>query len=446
MHSSQAELQRVFAKQKQHQAFLKASTAEARIAKLLRLKEIILRNQNEIADALAADLRRPRSGSPEFGAVIAEIDHAVTHLKEWMTPVEVTPSLPIPSATACIVREPRGICALFGPWNFPVLLVLQPLVPIIAAGNSAIVKPNELTPASSRIVARIIQECFDESEVAVFEGGVELAQQMQELPFDHVFFTGSPAVGRTIMAAAARHLSSVTLELGGKCPVIIDHTVDLKDAAQKIIRGRCTNAGQLCLAPDHVWVHTDLRDELVEHLCDAVKTMFYPEGPLDKSAFGRIVNGRNLERLQGYLDDALQRGATLACGGEVEAGDLTIHPSILVDVPVDAAIMQEEIFGPLLPVMTWDVPSDAINVINAHGKPLALYLFSNDDSLVQEVLLHTSSGGVTRNDVILHAVEANLPFGGVNGSGIGRYHGVHGFNELSHERAVFAVPCKEKRG
>ncbi|MBV7495071.1 aldehyde dehydrogenase family protein [Pseudomonas sp. PDM24] len=446
MQSSLAELQRVFAMQKRHQAVVKASNADARINKLQRLKQAILRNQEEIVEALTTDLRRPRTSSPEFGAVIAEIDNAVIHLKKWMTPLEVNPSLPIPGASARIVREPRGVCALYGPWNFPILLVLQPLVAIVAAGNCAIVKPNELTPASSQVIARIIAESFDEAEVAVFEGGVELAEQMQELPFDHVFFTGSPAVGRTIMAAAARHLSSVTLELGGKCPVIIDHTVDLKDAAEKIIRGRCTNAGQLCLAPDHVWVRKDLRDELVQHLCETVRTLFYPQGFLDKNAFGCIVNGRNLQRLQGYLQDALQRGASLACGGEIEAADLTVHPTVLIDVPATATIMQEEIFGPLLPVMTWDSIDEAIRVINAHGKPLALYVFSNDDAFVDNVLLHTSSGGVTHNDVILHAVDPGLPFGGINGSGIGRYHGIHGFNELSNERPVFSVPDVAKRG
>jgi len=437
--SDNANLLRIFALQSAHQHTVKATTADDRIAKLLRLKEALMTHRDAIADALHADLRRARVGAPEVGAVLAEIEHTVAHLGQWMQPVDVLPSLPIPGAAARIIYEPRGVCAVFGPWNFPVLLVLQPLVPLIAAGNCAIVKPNELTPASSRIVARIIRETFDEAEIAAVEGGVELATAMQDLPFDHVFFTGSPAVGKHVMASAARHLTSVTLELGGKCPVIIDDTVDLEAVARKVAMGRCTNAGQLCLAADHVWIPASLREPFVEHLASAFRALFYKNGQLDKTAFGRIVDQRNLARIERALDDAVSRGASIRFGGEIDREDLTVHPTVLTDVPLDALLMREEIFGPVLPVMTYGDESEIWATIRAGGKPLAIYIFSRDEERIARQLQNTSSGGVTINDILLHAMDPVLPFGGVNGSGMGRYHGIHGFKEMSHERAVFTV-------
>ena len=432
-----AELSAIFSLQKRAQHLQKATTAQHRIEALKRFRASVERHQEAVKDALVADLRRPRAGLPEIGGILAEIDFAVAHLVQWMRPVEVAPLLPIPGAKARITYEPRGVCAVFGAWNFPVLLSLQPLVAIIAAGNCAIVKPNELTPASSRVVASIVREAFAVAEVAVVEGGVEVAKAMQALPFDHVFFTGSPAVGKQVMQAAAQHLSSVTLELGGKCPVIIDGTADLKEAASKVIAGRCANAGQLCLAPDHVWIKPALRKAFVDHLKAAVQERFYVGGRLNKDAFGRIVNMRNLMRLRRYLDDAAAKGATVAFGGQSEEDDLTMHPTVLVDVPLDAEIMREEIFGPILPVLNFNDEAEIFSAINAGGKPLAMYIFSRDQDMIDRVLLNTSSGGVTINDTYLHALDPQLPFGGVNGSGMGRYHGMHGFRELSHERSIF---------
>ena len=442
MSESHSELGRVFALQRANRVSLKASTTAMRQSRLLRLREIIVARADEIAAALHQDLRKMPMGldTPEIGGVLRDIDDALAGLEQWMQPEVVATGEAFGGKDARVRYEPRGVVLLFGPWNFPFGLVMQPLVPMIAAGNAVIVKPNELQPTVSNVIARILREIFDESEVAVFEGGVELANRLLELPFDHIFFTGSPAVGRLIMAAAAKHLASVTLELGGKCPAVIGAGANLADAAAKIVSARFYNAGQLCLAVDHVWVPEALRDALVELLARNVRSMFYIDGVLQKTRLSRMVNERNLARVRGYLDDARRRGARVVLGGDIDEADLTIHPTILVDVPAVARIMQEEIFGPLLPVMSYRDLDEVTAFIDAGGKPLALYVFSPDQAFVEELLHKTSSGGVTINGVLSHAGESRLPFGGVNQSGIGRYKSVHGFRELSHARSVFTHP------
>lgn len=435
-----ADIQRVFELQRRNKWRLKLTSAEERKGLLRRLRESVAGHESEILAALSADLRKPAAeAAGEIGSVLADIDDALAHLDEWMTPVDVETGPQFGGAKARIVYEARGVCLLFAPWNFPFQLLFEPLVPILAAGNCAIAKPNELTPNTSRICATIIRECFDESVVAVFEGGVDLANQLLELPVDHVFFTGSPKVGRAVMAAAAKHLASVTLELGGKCPVVIDATSDLAQVAATIAVARCYNAGQVCLCPDVAWVPRELRDAFVTQLEAAVRNTFYADGALNKAAFGKIVDERNLHRVAGYLDDAIGKGAKVAFGGTVEAGDRTVHPTVLVDVPANARVLQEEIFGPILPVMTYSDPLEVCEAVQRGGKPLALYVFSNDRGFTDTILQNTSSGGVTINGWALHWFEPKLPFGGVNESGIGRYHGVHGFRELSHERSVFAA-------
>ena len=428
----------VFAAQRAHKWAVKNSTAADRKAKLLRLKAAVLANAAAIKAALAVDLRKPEAeAAGEIGSVEGDINDALEHLDSWMAPVQVTPAPVLQAAGARIVYEARGVCLVFGPWNFPFQLLLEPLVPAIAAGNTAILKPNELAPETSRVSARIIREVFDENEVAVFEGGIDVANELLALPVDHVFFTGSPKVGRVVMAAAARHLASVTLELGGKCPVVLDDTTDVAAAAATIAAARCYNSGQVCLCPDVAWVPAGKRDALVEQLRQSVQAALYKDGKLDKNSFGRMVDRRNFDRVKGYLDDAIARGAKVAFGGTTEAEDLTIHPTVLVDVPPDARIMHEEIFGPILPVVGYDTAADVCAAVQAGGKPLAMYVYSNNPAFVDTILNNTSSGGVTVNGWAMHWFEPQLPFGGVNESGIGRYHGIHGFRELSHERSVF---------
>lgn len=439
---SSAEIHRVFKLQREHHWVVKGTSAQMRKQKLQKLKEVILTHAEAACEALHQDLRKsPAEAQAEVQGAVADIDDALIHLDEWMKPVAVESSPHLAGTKATVIHEPRGVCLLFSPWNFPFLLLFQPLVPIIAAGNCTMIKPNEMAPATSRISARIVREAFDERDAAVLEGGIELANALLELPFDHVFFTGSPKVGRTVMAAAAKHLASVTLELGGKCPAVIDGTVDLAQAAATVGTGRYWNAGQVCLCPDIVWVPKDRREEFVAHLRSFVAATYYLNGELNKQVFGKIVDGRNLARVRGYLDDAVQRGAKVAFGGEVEQPDCTIHPTALIEVPRDATILREEVFGPILVVMTYQDPAEIAEFMRGGGKPLALYVFSNDQQFIDRILLTTSSGGVTINGWATHWFEPRLPFGGVNESGIGRYHGVHGFKELSHERAILAQPA-----
>ena len=431
-------IDRVFAAQRLHKWDVKNSTAAERKAKLIRLRDAVLANADAIKRALHVDLRKPDvEAAGEIGSVENDINDTLEHLDAWMAPVEVATAPMFGGAKARIVYEARGVCLVFGPWNFPFQLLFEPLVPVIAAGNTAILKPNELAPETSRISAEIIHQVFDEREVAVFEGGVELANELLALPVDHVFFTGSPKVGRIVMGAAARHLASVTLELGGKCPVILDDSTDLAAAAATIAAARCYNSGQVCLCPDVAWVPAARRDALVAALQEAVGAALYRDGKLDKGSFGRMVDRRNFDRVKGYLDDAIARGATVAFGGATESDDLTIHPTVLIDVPPDARIMHEEVFGPILTVMTFGNPAEVCRAVQGGGKPLAMYVYSNDPGFVDTILRNTSSGGVTVNGWAMHWFEPQLPFGGVNESGIGRYHGIHGFREVSHERSVF---------
>lgn len=441
MNSLSAEAKRVFDQQKDYQWTVKETNAQQRKQKLLKLKEGILANVDGIRQALASDMRKSAAEiDAELNGVLGDIEDAVANIDVWMKPVDIEPSPHFQGTRAYVAYEPRGVCLLFSAWNFPFLLLFQPLVPAIAAGNCVIVKPNEMSPATSRVAAKIIREVFDPREVAVFEGGIELANALLELPFDHVFFTGSPRVGRTVMAAAAKHLASVTLELGGKCPAVVDQASDIPLAAASIGAGRCFNAGQVCLCPEIAWVREDLVDEFVNQVRAFIESTYYVNGNINKDAFARIVDQRNFNRVRGYLDDAVKRGAKIRFGGQAEPADFTIHPTVLTDVPRDATIMGEEVFGPVLTVMSYRDPAEISAFVRQGGKPLALYVFSKDKDFVERMLLETSSGGVSVNGWAAHWFEPRLPFGGVNQSGIGRYHGVHGFKEMSHERAVLSIP------
>lgn len=434
------DLGRVFDLQLEHQWHVKRLGAQERIATLQRLKSAIQARETEIKQALHADLRKnDTSAGLELSMTYTDIDDAVENLTEWMQPVTVETCELFAGAKAWLSYEARGIVLLFGPWNFPFSLIFEPLVPIIAAGNCAIVKPNEMAPETSKITAQIIREVFDPAEVAVFEGGIELANQLLELPVNHIFFTGSPAVGKIVMGAAAKHLASVTLELGGKNPVIVDRTADIADAATKIAAVRNMNSGQVCLCPEEIWVAEEQKEEFLAVAEATYREMFYNDGKLDTEEQGKIVDLRNFERVKGYIDDARELGATVVCGGETDEAGLSIHPTLLTDVPAQSRIRSEETFGPILSVYTYKHIDEVVSAIQKQPKPLALYLFTQSEEFVQDMLQRTSSGGVTVNNCVMHALEHHLPFGGVNNSGIGRYHGIHGFKELSHERAVLSL-------
>jgi aldehyde dehydrogenase (NAD+) len=436
---STAEIERVFALQNAHQWEAKASTAEQRKAQLRRLKAAVEAHGAELLAAVRQDTRKPEQEIrvTELLNVLGNIDRNINNLDEWMKPVTVKPSLN-EKDSARIVHEARGVCLILGPWNFPFGLVMGPLAAAIAAGNCCMVKLTDLCPATARVAARIVKQAFDEKEVAVFEGGVDVATALLELPFNHIFFTGSTRVGKLVMAAAARNLASVTLELGGKSPVIVDSDADAKQVAADLASAKQFNGGQACICPDYVFVTAAQKPVLVEEFRARVQQNLYrDDGSLKKESIAQIVNDANFARIRKLFDDAMAKGAKVAVGGTLEAADRTIHPTLLTDVTPDMAIMQEEIFGPIVPVMTYGTLDEVIGFIAARPKPLALYIYSNTPGNVDRILERTSSGGVTINGFFSHYLENQLPFGGVNQSGTGSYHGVFGFKAFSHERAIY---------
>ena len=434
-----AEIERVFALQRAHQWEIKASTVEQRKEKLKKLKSALEAHGDEIVAAVKQDTRKPENEIrvTELLNVTANIERNINNLDEWMKPVEVTPSQN-KNDKARIVYEARGMCLILGPWNFPLGLVLGPLAAAIAAGNCCIVKLTDLCPATARVAARIIGQAFEEKEVALFEGGVDVATALLELPFNHIFFTGSTRVGKLVMAAAAKHLATVTLELGGKSPVIIDEDADVKKIAGDLAAAKQFNGGQACICPDYVFVKERQKNGLVEEFRAKVKQNLYrDDGTIKKENIAQIVNDQNFSRIKKLFDDAVAKGAKVAVGGTLDGADRTIHPTMLTDVTADMLIMQEEIFGPIVPVLTYKTIEDVIEYISDRGKPLALYIFSNNRDNIDKVLSRTSSGGVTINGFFSHYLENGLPFGGVNQSGMGSYHGVFGFKAFSHERAIY---------
>lgn len=432
------DLQRVFDLQRANQWNVKAADAAARKEKLAKLKAAVAAHADAIVAAVQTDTRKPEAEIrvTEVGGVMNNIQLNIDNLDDWMKPTLVQPKAN-PADKAQVVHEARGVCLILGPWNFPLGLTFGPLAAAIAAGNCCMVKLTDLCPATAAIAGRIIREVFDENEVALFEGDVCVAEALLELPFNHIFFTGSTRVGKIVMAAAAKHLATVTLELGGKSPVIVDKSADLDKLAADLAYAKQFNGGQACICPDYVFIRKDQKDALFERFAANVKANLYSDGAIQKDRIAQIVNARNFERVKGLFDDAVAKGATIVAGGELEAADLTVHPTMLADVGPDMKIMQEEIFAPMLPVMTYESLDDVIAYISSRDKPLALYIYSKDRDVVNRILSRTSSGGVTVNGVFSHYLENQLPFGGVNQSGVGSYHGHYGFKAFSHERAVY---------
>jgi len=434
-----SEIQRIFALQRARQWQVKASSAEQRKQRLLALKTAVERHAEAIVAAVRQDTRKPEQEIrvTEVLNVLSNIQRNIDNLDHWMQPVEVQPS---GSALdkARIVYEAKGVCLILGPWNFPLGLVLGPLAAAIAAGNCCMVKLTDLCPATAKLAGQLLRETFDEAEVALFEGGVDVATALLDLPFNHIFFTGSTRVGRIVMAAAAKHLASVTLELGGKSPVIVDADADIAKVAGDLAAAKQFNGGQACICPDYVFVTAAQRDRLIEEFRSRVQQNLYDaSGTLQKERIAQIINDQNFARIKHLFDDAVAKGAKVAAGGVLEASDRTVHPTLLTDVTPDMAIMQEEIFGPIVPLLTYESLDEVIHHIEERPKPLALYVYSRNPHTVDQVLQRTSSGGVTVNGFFSHYLENQLPFGGVNESGTGSYHGVFGFRTFSHERAVY---------
>ncbi len=431
-------IKRVFDAQKSNQLAVKLAPINDRKAKLKKLKTAIKARENEIFEALKKDLRKPVFESAVFEVLFtyAEIDFAVSNIALWTTP-QTAPSNLVNLMTKCRIRyEPKGVCLIIAPWNYPFQLLISPLISAIAAGNCCILKPSELAPATSSVLAILIKETFREEEIAVIEGNVSVSTELLSLPFNHIFFTGSTKVGKVVMEAASKNLSTVTLELGGKSPAIIDADSDLRMAADKITWGTFANAGQTCIAPDYVFVHEDQHDKFIELMKENIEKKYFLKGQLNKEDYGKIISDSHFIRLKNMMQDAVEKGGQIKIGGTSEEADRTIYPTVLTNVSLDSLIMKEEVFGPVLPVLKYKKMTEVVDHVNANDKPLALYVFSNSERNVETILKQTSSGGACINDVMIHISNPHLSFGGVNASGIGGSHGFHGFKSFSHERSV----------
>ena len=367
----------------------------------------------------------------EIFVVLSEIRQARKNLKSWMIPKKVNTSITYLGSKAEVVYEPKGACLIISPWNYPFQLATGPLISAIAAGNTAIIKPSEFSESTSALILRMCSEVFDHSEVAVVLGAVEESQELLTLPFDHIFFTGSPQVGKIVMAAAAKNLTSITLELGGKSPTIVDATANIKDAAKKITWGKWQNAGQVCIAPDYILVHESKKQALIEELVVQSSKIY-----ADRQTYGGIINRHHHNRINDLMADAIENGAKLEFGGKSDRENLRFTPTLSTETAKNARVWQEEIFGPILPLDTFNDLDDVIAFINKKPKPLALYVFSRSRSNIRKVKKGTSSGMMTINDTVLQFAHPYLPIGGVNNSGIGKAHGHAGFIAFSNEKAL----------
>ncbi len=407
---------------------------------LAGLRQMMIEGDAELTEALRQDLGRPsmEAYAADIGHTKAELRHIDKHLDKWMRRTKVRVPLTVAPAKAWVQPEPLGVALIIAPWNYPIQLLIEPMAAALAAGNCVLAKPSELAPACSAVLARLLARYVDNDAVIVVEGGVDDTTALLAERWDHIFFTGSTAVGHVIAEAAAKHLTPTVLELGGKSPTYVHASADLDVAARRIAWGKFLNAGQTCIAPDYVLADRQIRDALVDKLAHQI-TEFYGSDPKSSSSFGRIVNARHLGRLRGLLDTG---AGTIATGGTIDEVERFVAPTITVDPSPDSPIMQEEIFGPILPVLAVDGPTEATAFITARPKPLALYVFANDQVAIDAVVDGTSSGGVCINQTLMHLLPAELPFGGVGDSGTGAYHGKAGFDVFSHRKSVLRKPVK----
>ncbi|MFT5209890.1 MAG: coniferyl-aldehyde dehydrogenase [Flavobacterium sp.] len=433
--------------EKQKKAYIAEGvvTAATRIDRLDRTINILETHGRKLSEAMAADFGHRSLEQSKFTDIdgsIGPLKDAKKHLRRWMRPEKRKAMFPLGlfGSRARVEYQPLGVIGCISPWNFPVQLTFSPLAGIFAAGNRTMIKPSEFTPATSELMKEVFAAFFDEEEVAFFTGGPEVGSAFSTLPFDHLLFTGATAIAKHVMRAAAENLVPMTLELGGKSPVVISKTADIKLSAANIMAGKTLNAGQICLAPDYVFVPEDKAEDFITAAQASVKKM-YPDLK-DNPDYTSIVNDRHFDRLNSYLEDAKEKGAEIV---EINPANEDfsqqqfnrIAPTLILNPTEDMKVMQEEIFGPILPIKTYKDIEEPLAYINDHPRPLGLYYFGEDDNEENKVLTHTTSGGVTVNDVVMHVAQEDLPFGGVGPSGMGSYHGHDGFKTFSHAKAIY---------
>lgn len=403
-----------------------------RTEQLNRLKKAVQAFEPAILNAVKQDMNRPtfEGFTAEVGMCLDEISYATKNIRKWSRPTRVPTPITHFISSSRIIPEPVGVVLIIAPWNYPFQLAIAPLIAAMSAGNCAIVKPSELAPATSAVIAKLIGETFSSEYVAAVEGGVEVTTALLKERFDHVFFTGGTAVGRVILEAAAKHLTPVTLELGGKSPCIVDKNIPIEQTARRIAWGKFFNAGQTCVAPDYLLVHRSVKDPLIAAMKNVLHE-FYGADPSKSADFGRIINERHFNRLT-----ALLTKANIAIGGQSNAAERYIAPTIVDQVSLGDAIMGDEIFGPILPVLTYDTLDEALAIVQQRAKPLALYLFTGDRTVEARVLREVQFGGGCVNDTLIHLSSSHLPFGGIGPSGMGAYHGKAGFDLFSHKKSV----------
>jgi len=406
------------------------------LTQLSVLEKAVIKNEAKIISALKSDLGKSvyESFMTEVGFVVDEIRLIKKHLKAWYRPRSVWTPLKFLPSFSRIYPEPYGVCLILSPWNYPVQLTLSPLIGAMSAGNCAIIKPSEHSPATSQVLENMFKNYFPDNYIAVVQGGVDLSTALLKEKFDYIFFTGSPDAGRIVMAAAAENLVPVTLELGGKSPCIVDDNVNIGLAAKRIVSGKFLNAGQTCVAPDYLMVHKTVKSDLVSAMIMNIEK-FYGNDPHKSPDYGRIINQRHFDRLTRFLGTG-----KIIFGGVTNRHDLYMSPTLMENVPPNASSMQEEIFGPILPIFEFENLDEVINQINDRPRPLALYFFSRDKQNQEKILKHISFGGGCINDTVLHVANPHLPFGGVGNSGIGNYHGKAGFETFSHRKSVLSRP------
>jgi aldehyde dehydrogenase (NAD+) len=431
------EINRIFNLQKVNNQAVKNSSDKDRCKKLQKLQRAIHSQREGIRNAVHADFLKPKEevDLTEIYPLIVEIKSFCKDLSKWMEPEEIESPITMIGSMASIVREPKGNCLLLSPWNYPFQLAISPIISAIAAGNVCMLKPSEMTPHTSKFIKEFIASVFNENEVAVIEGGMEVSSYLLSLPFDHIHFTGSPAVGKIVMKAASEHLCSVTLELGGKSPVIIDETADVTECAAKIGWGKFMNSGQTCIAPDYLFIHESKKQAFIEAMRLQLVKM-YGQHPAQSQSIAHMVNAKHYTRVKTWLAEAIQNGASVDLGGDSNDDQNFMAPTLLSNVTMDSKLLTEEIFGPILPIISFKNVDEALEHINKNQKPLALYIFSKKNKNIDYIMQNTSAGGTCINDTMIHQAHPNLPFGGVNNSGLGKSHGIWGFREFSNERAV----------